>query len=67
MEGMPAEEQGLLKAGGPAGLDEGKIMILRRSVNLVPDKGMTGMGKVNANLVHPPRLRVCADERERAP
>ena len=64
MEGVAAKEEGSLQGGGPAGLDKVQVMILGWAVDFVPDYGMARVGEVDANLVHPPGLRECADEGE---
>ena len=66
MEGVTAQEEGLLEGRGPAGPDEGEVVILGRAVDFVAGHGMAGVGEMNANLVHAPGLGECADEGEGA-
>ena len=64
VEGVTGEEEGLLEGGGPAGVDEGEVMVLGGAVDFVAYDRVAGVGKMDADLVHAPGLGECAEEGE---
>ena len=51
MEGMTWQPEALCQPHVPTGLDEFQITLLGWAIDFVTHHGMTGMGKVNPDLV----------------
>jgi hypothetical protein len=66
MEGVTGEEEGMPEGGGPAGLDEGEVVVFGGAVDFVAYYGVAGVGEVDADLMHAAGLGEGADEGERA-
>jgi len=64
VEGVTGEEQGALKGGGPAGLDEREVIVFGGAVDFVAYYGVAGVGEVDADLMHAAGLGDGADEGE---
>lgn len=58
------EEEFLGEVVGPAGFDEFEVGVFVGAVDFVTNNGMTGVGEVDADLVHAAGLWQGLDKRE---
>ncbi len=62
VEGLAVEEKAGGEVEGPARLDEIKVTAFVGAVELVPDDGMSRVGGVDADLMHPAGEGMAAEQ-----